>query len=80
MLYTEIDMSNMHVYVQDMMIHPCASYVIQKMVAMAEEHQVRVLVGVARDNMANLKRYPPGRNVIAFIEKFLSDKGMQCHC
>ncbi|PUZ45906.1 hypothetical protein GQ55_8G262000 [Panicum hallii var. hallii] len=49
----------------DMMINPYANYVIQKMVFMAEEEQVRLLVDVASRNVAYLRRYSHGQHVIA---------------
>ena len=53
----------------DMMINPYANYVIQKMVLMAEEEQVRLLVDVASRNVAYLQM------AIAAMERFLSAKG-----
>lgn len=58
------------------MINRYANFVIQKMVVTAEEHQVGLLLDVARKNADNLKRYPHGRHVIAAMEKFLSARGM----
>ena len=59
----------------DMMINPYANYVIQKMVLMAEEEQVRLLVDVASRNVAYLRRYSHGQHVLAAMERFLSAKG-----
>ena len=59
----------------DMTINPYTNYVIQRMVFMAEEEQVRLLVDVASRNVAYLRRYSHGQHVIAAMERFLSAKG-----
>jgi len=59
----------------DMTINPYANYVIQRMVFMAEEEQVRLLVDEASRNVAYLRRYSHGQHVIAAMERFLSAKG-----
>ncbi|KAF8691219.1 hypothetical protein HU200_040339 [Digitaria exilis] len=72
--------------VLDMMIHPYASLVIQKMVETAEEQKICMLLGVAwsKSNMDNLKRNQHGRHVIAAMEKFIAAKGkhasLLCPC
>nr|CAB3445787.1 unnamed protein product [Digitaria exilis] len=70
------DLIMVGVLVMDMMIHPYASLVIQKMVETAEEQKICMLLGVAwsKSNMDNLKRNQHGRHVIAAMEKFIAAK------
>lgn len=62
---------------QDMICNMYANFVIQKLVTAADEGQLRVLVEVAQRNMGTIMRYPHGRQVLAHIQKVLTDRRMQ---
>ncbi|KAL6653550.1 hypothetical protein ACP70R_008474 [Stipagrostis hirtigluma subsp. patula] len=58
----------------DMMTNPCANFVIQKIIACAEDWQLEMIVDVARSNMARLLKYSHGRHVVAALERLLSER------
>ena len=55
-----------------MMIHQYANYVIQRIIDVAQEWQVNVIVTLVRRNVSTLAKYPHGRHVMAQVEKVVN--------
>lgn len=55
-----------------MMVHQYANYVIQRILEVAREWQVDVIVKLVRRHEAMLAKYPHGRHVIAQVEKVVN--------
>ncbi|KAK3132200.1 hypothetical protein QOZ80_6AG0517380 [Eleusine coracana subsp. coracana] len=60
----------------DMICNMYANFVIQKLVTAADKGQLRMLVEVAQRNMDTIMKCPHGRQVLAHIQKVLTDRGM----
>ncbi|KAL6653861.1 hypothetical protein ACP70R_008785 [Stipagrostis hirtigluma subsp. patula] len=58
----------------DMMTNPSANFVIQKIIACAEDWQLEMIMNVARSNMERLLSYSHGRHVVAYLERFLRER------
>jgi hypothetical protein len=55
-----------------MMVHEYANFVIQRMLEVALEWQVDVIVKLVRRHEAMLSKYPHGRDVIAQVDKVVN--------
>uniref|UniRef100_A0ACD5ZW28 Uncharacterized protein n=1 Tax=Avena sativa TaxID=4498 RepID=A0ACD5ZW28_AVESA len=55
----------------DMMVHQYANYVVQRMMDVAQDWQVKVIVDLVRRNVAWLANYPHGRHVMEKAEKVI---------
>uniref|UniRef100_A0ACD6AQV2 Uncharacterized protein n=1 Tax=Avena sativa TaxID=4498 RepID=A0ACD6AQV2_AVESA len=57
-----------------MMVHQYANYVVQRMMDVAQDWQVKVIVDLVRRNVALLANYPHGRRVMEKAEKVIKAK------
>jgi pumilio RNA-binding family len=54
------------------MVHQYANYVIQRILDVARDWQVDMIVKLVRCHAGMLSKYPHGRHVIAQVEKVLN--------